>query len=543
MPAGCRKPQYLLHPARYLGHLCLESSYSILNFLAHTYHSYLVLYLQKIDTAPAQEMTRKLVMQKLTISRIIKHHLKPVPYLSHWIDLHLHPATVDYSTQGDPNPAAPQNEHIPKEFHGTNNHFIPEGSDHCIHDIQKKTFLPGHLENRNNAYLVELPDLKEMLRMERFLMDEMSGQFYAIYGNSYQHMSTHPRLDAPWEKAELLDELAETRCAFGYTGLPGPILAQQIPQPAHQQPTPQVPTEDIIPGLTPSKTPPWSISYQLPAFSLDRPTARLMMEQRMQVYHNYISAVSNLKHKKDIINRLKRVEPHNIPTYEAKMTHHIALHEDVLRRLLTNLKQDNYFRSLEDLSTIDGLQAYDDVRLFPELYDTTAVIDQITSEIDLIDRQLKRPGMYPLPPTPLPSVSGFVPRSSSTFKPIPPKGQPTVTSPQSSDQPQKDDSIGPSPGSSLPCGQGMPQDPPSSINESPSWSPQHSPQQVLPQPNPPPTTPSSESQINPSAKLFIPAAVTPQNVPSSPQQSIPKSTNGEGVKCSRQKGNSNGQDE
>ena len=305
------------------------------------------------------------------------------------------PATVDYSTQGDPDRAAPKNEHIPKEFHGTNNYFVPDGSDHRIHDIQKKTFLPGHLENRNNAYLVELPDLKEMLRTERFLMDEMSGQFYAIYGNSYQCMSTRPRLDAPWEKAELLDELAETRCAFGYTGLAGPIPAQQIPQPAHQQPTPQVPTEDIIPGLTPAKTPPRSIPYQPPAFSLDRPTARLMMEQRMQVYHNYISAVFNLEHKKDIINRLKRAEPHNIPTYEAEMTRHITLHEDVLGRLLTNLKQDDYFRSLEDLPTIDGLQAYDDVQLFPELYDTTVLIEWITSEIDLIERQLKRPGMYP----------------------------------------------------------------------------------------------------------------------------------------------------
>ena len=339
-----------------------------------------------------------------------------------------------------------------------------------------------------------------------------------------------------------MDELAETRHALGYTGLAGPIPAQQIPQPAHQQPTPQVPTEDIIPGLTPAKTPPWSIPYQPPAFSLDRPTARLMMEQRMQVYHNYISAVFNLKHKKDIINRLKRAEPHNIPTYEAEMTHHITLHEDALGRLLTNLKQDDYFRSLEDLLNIDSLQAYDDVQLFPELYDTTAVIERITSEIDLIERQLKRPGMYPLPPTPLPSVSGFVPRPSSTFKPIPPKGQPTVTSPRSSDQPQKDDSVGTSPGSSLPCGQGMPQDPPSSTNESPSWSPQHSPQQVLPQPSPPPTTPSSGSQINPLAKPFIPAAAVPQNVSSSPQQSIPKSTNGEGVKCSRQQGKSNGQD-
>ena len=288
-------------------------------------------------------------------------------------------------------------------------------------------------------YLVELPDLKEMLRAERFLMDEMSGQFYAIYGNSYQSMSTRPRLNAPWEKAELLDKLAETRHAFRYAGLAGPTPAQQIPQPVCQQPTPQVPTQDIIPGLTPAKIPPRSIPYQLPAFSLDRSTARLTMEQRMQVYHNYISAVFNLKHKKDIINRLKRVEPNNVLTYEAKMTCHIKLHEDVLGRLLTNLKQDDYFRSLEDLPTINGLRAYDDVRLFPELYDTTAVIEQITSEVDLIKRQLKRPGMYPLPSTLLPSVSGFVPRPSPTFKPISPKGQPTVTSPQSPDQSQKDD--------------------------------------------------------------------------------------------------------
>ena len=85
-----QEPQYLLHPVHYLGHLRLESNYPILNFLAHTYHNYLVLYLQKIDTAPAQEVTRNLVMQKLIILRIIKHHLKPALYLSYRVDLHLH---------------------------------------------------------------------------------------------------------------------------------------------------------------------------------------------------------------------------------------------------------------------------------------------------------------------------------------------------------------------------------------------------------------------------------------------------------------------
>ena len=34
-----------------------------------------------------------------------------------------------------------------------------------------------------------------MLHTSRFLMDEMSGQFYAVYGNTYQRMSTKPMLE------------------------------------------------------------------------------------------------------------------------------------------------------------------------------------------------------------------------------------------------------------------------------------------------------------------------------------------------------------
>ena len=70
------------------------------------------------------------------------------------------------------------------------------------------------------------------------------------------------------------------------------------------------------------------------------------MNERIQVHHNYISAVSSLEHKKDLINRLKR-------------------------------------------SVIDDLTAYDDIRLFPELYDTSTIIERITGEADLIERQLR----------------------------------------------------------------------------------------------------------------------------------------------------------
>ena len=56
-------------------------------------------------------------------------------------------------------------------------------------------------------------------------MDEMSGQFYGVYGNSYQRMSTKPMLQQAWETGELINQLAVTRQAFGYTKLTGPAPA------------------------------------------------------------------------------------------------------------------------------------------------------------------------------------------------------------------------------------------------------------------------------------------------------------------------------
>ena len=99
------------------------------------------------------------------------------------------PTTSDYTTQGDPN-ASPTNlfksNDMSDKFLGTNNFFMPDGSNRWIHQIDNKVFHAGYLENGNNAYLLELPALENMLNTRKFLMDEMSGQFYAVYGNSYQ---------------------------------------------------------------------------------------------------------------------------------------------------------------------------------------------------------------------------------------------------------------------------------------------------------------------------------------------------------------------
>ena len=78
------------------------------------------------------------------------------------------PTMVDYTTQGDPD-ASPSTSNLFRstatdvDFLGTNNFFIPDGSDRRIHQIDNKVFRAGYLENGNNAYLLELLALEKML--------------------------------------------------------------------------------------------------------------------------------------------------------------------------------------------------------------------------------------------------------------------------------------------------------------------------------------------------------------------------------------------
>ena len=228
------------------------------------------------------------------------------------------------------------------------------------------------------------------------------------------------------------------------------------------------------------------------------------------------------------------------------------MHDDVLGRILTILKQDDYYRTLEELLVIDNLRAYDDIQLFPELYDTTTIIERVTGDADLIKRQLRQPGMYPLPNTPLPST--FVPKPTPTFQPIAPDTSSKTVTTHHTNNPQ---SVETSPGSSIPCGQQTPRGS-TSTNSTPS---QHMPPQLVvppqpatswsPNPSNTPThtqsnktpQPSSPTQLkqqysigtntNPTTQPSIPAAETHRPVSSSPRKHLPKSANGEGVKNSK----------
>ena len=326
----------------------------------------------------------------------------------------------------------------------------------------------------------------------------------------------------------------------------GPAPATQASQPHPADPVSTAYNEDIIPNLTTQKPPPRTVPYQPPSFNLDRPTRHLMKEERIDVCHSYISSVCNLEHKKDIINRLKQSEPHNIPAYEAEMAHHMALHNDVLGRIHTILKQDDYFRTLEELPVINGLHAYDDIQLFPELFDTSAVIERITSEANLIEKQLNRSSMYPLPQTPLPCTSGVILRPTSTFQPITLAAPSPATGVVADKPSQAQQSQETSPGSLLQCLQGTPTAPTDSqtpvqpdgstiyqdtpTNNLPAHS-QFTPPDLTPQTSPIEQQSPIQMQTNPLSQNSI--AAPEATMPSTPEEKIPKSLNGEGVKNSR----------
>ena len=81
------------------------------------------------------------------------------------------PTPFDYTTQGHPNasPSGSSRSHdITNKFLGTNNFFMPDGSNRWIYQIQNKIFHAGYLDNGNNAYLLEPPALENMLNTCKF---------------------------------------------------------------------------------------------------------------------------------------------------------------------------------------------------------------------------------------------------------------------------------------------------------------------------------------------------------------------------------------
>ena len=183
----------------------------------------------------------------------------------------------------------------------------------------------------------------------------------------------------------------------------------------------------------------------------------LKMHKRIEVYNNYISTISNKLHTINLIDRLKKSEPHNAAHYQAELGRLLVHHDDVIDWVLNIMKTDDYYRQVEELPVVDPLTAYNKIQHYPGLFDMQQVMCRITTKADVYERQLCRRGRYPICDSPVPTTSGFVPhRPSPTFKLIDPVA-PTPASGSVSAGQGSAQHNSPATNSSLPCGQCTPQ--------------------------------------------------------------------------------------
>ena len=161
--------------------------------------------------------------------------------------------------------------------------------------------------------------------------------------------------------------------------------------------------------------------------------------------------------------------------------------------------------------------AYDDIKLFPELYDMSTIIERVTTEADLIERQLRQPGMYPQH-TDFSQPTSIQPKTT-------PNSQSTLTNNSRNSLPQ----------SSLPCGQRTLAASTSSSDARSSQTPpqtfttSHEPQLPTKTQH---TSPGPHKQHTPSKTNIDQSSQS--SIAGEDQQCVPKSADGTQVKHSKQ---------
>ena len=250
-----------------------------------------------------------------------------------------------------------------------------------------------------------------------------------------------------WREGQLVDKLEETHALFGLPPKEAPSPARQPAASQHLPPAViqrsqsraqnTAENDEAVPDLNSQPPPPRTVEYLEPSFSLERPVRRFKMDERLEVHNNFISAISNKMHQLDLIHRLKKSEPHNAVHYQT----------------------DDYFRQTKDLPLINPLTTHEEIAKFLELFDVHEAVSRVTTEVDILERHMRRPGMYPASQSPIPTTSGFVPnRPSSAFKPIHLTAPSTASRQATQGSPMVDSTqeTGSSPGSSIPCAQTLP---------------------------------------------------------------------------------------
>ena len=245
-------------------------------------------------------------------------------------------ATVDYSTQGDPD----QSGHSlvmglvceQTSILNTHNYLLSDGTGRRILDITISERKPFVLENGHPAYQIQLETLEPVLETSTYILDRLMGQFHTVYDDGYRTMATTPMLLSTWRDRQLVDELEETNALFGLPPKEAPSPARQPAASQHLPPAViqrsqshaqnTAGNDEAVPDLTNQPPPPRTVEYLKPSFSLERPVHRLKMDKKLEVHNNFISTIPNKMHKLDLIHRLKKSEPHNAVHYQRQLDQH-----------------------------------------------------------------------------------------------------------------------------------------------------------------------------------------------------------------------------
>ena len=202
-------------------------------------------------------------------------------------------ATVDYSTQGDPDQSAHSPitglAHEQTIILNTHNYLLPDGTGRRILDIPISERKPFVLENRHAAYQIQLETLEPVLETRTYPLDRLTRQFHMVYNDSYRQMATTPTLLSTWHKEQLIEELEETHALFGLPPKEAPSPTRQpaasqcLPpeviqrNQSHAQHTAE--NDEAVPNLNNQSPPPRTVEYLKLSFSLERPVHRLKMDK------------------------------------------------------------------------------------------------------------------------------------------------------------------------------------------------------------------------------------------------------------------------
>ena len=190
------------------------SLYQSRKTLDHTYHKCLLLSLEKTGAAPALRMKQQLVMRRLLSSMTEGHHHEKQQLHSHQDDpcQHLRQQTTQHRVI----PTRLHHQH-PQRFNNrimsintliqTINSFqmavigtsMISGTRFSMQDTWRMETMHTYYICQNFKICYTQADSSWMKHL---------GQFYAIYGNTYQKMSTKPMLKEKWGSGELINQLA-----------------------------------------------------------------------------------------------------------------------------------------------------------------------------------------------------------------------------------------------------------------------------------------------------------------------------------------------